>query len=64
MTRKSTLFNHRVRKGIGYFNSIGKLTRLDTWVYNRGDDGNMSKDNFEKNNNSLLVELESFFNQA
>jgi hypothetical protein len=61
MTRGSTLFSHRVREGIGYFNSTGKLTRLDSWVYNRGDDGNMSKDNFEKKYNSLLVELGSFF---
>lgn len=61
VSTKSSLFKHNVREAIAYFNSEGKLLRLDSWIYNRGDDGNMSEEKFEKYYNDMLEELSAFF---
>ena len=61
VSKKSTLFDHKVREAIAYFNTEGKLLRLDSWVYNRGDDGVISQEKFEALYNGLLKQLTEFF---
>ncbi len=61
VSKSSSLFNHKVRESIAYFKGDGKLLRLDAWIYNRGDDGNMSQEKFEKLYEGLLAELTASF---
>jgi hypothetical protein len=57
----SKLFDHPIRESIAYFSAEGKLVRLDAWYYNRGDDGDMSEENFEAKYEGILFELEKYF---
>ena len=61
ISKKSLLFNHKIREAIVYFSAQGKLTRMDAWIYNRGDDGNMAKKQFETKYEALLDELTKYF---
>ncbi|MCM8527286.1 MAG: C39 family peptidase [Lentisphaeraceae bacterium] len=61
MSTTSKLFEYRIREAIAYFDSEGELKRLDSWIYNRGDDGNMPQEKFEAFYEKLLVELENYY---
>ncbi len=61
MSTSSALFKHKVRESIAYFNADGKFLRLDAWIYNRGDDGSKSEEEFEKYYNEILEELNTHF---
>ena len=61
MSRKSSLFDYKVRESIAYFNAEGEFQRLDAWIYNRGDDGNMSQEKFEALYEKLLGQLTDYF---
>ena len=61
MSKSSTLFEHKIRESIAYFSAKGRLKRLDAWIYNRGDDGDMTKKEFEKKYKKLIGELSTYF---
>ena len=61
ISKNSFLFKRKVREAIAYFNADGKLTRLDSWVYNRGDDGDMVQVKFEAEYEKLIAELTEYF---
>ena len=62
VSKTSKLFEHKVREAIAYFNPEGKLLRLDSWIYNRGDDGPMAQKEFEEKYEGILEELSAYFN--
>jgi hypothetical protein len=61
ISKSSVLFKHKVRESIAYFSAKGKLTRLDAWVYNRGDDGDLSQQKYELFYRELIKDLEDYF---
>ncbi|MCM8529995.1 MAG: C39 family peptidase [Lentisphaeraceae bacterium] len=63
ISNSSMLLDYKVREAIAYFNADGKLTRLDSWVYNRGDDGPMNKEKFELTYETLIKELGESFDE-
>ncbi|MCM8539562.1 MAG: C39 family peptidase [Lentisphaeraceae bacterium] len=61
MSTSSKLFEYRIREAIAYFDSEGEIKRLDSWIYNRGDDGQMSQEKFEAYYEKILTELEAYY---
>ncbi len=61
MSTSSSLFNHKVRESIAYFSADGKFLRLDAWIYNRGDDGEKTEEEFNKYYNGIIQELSTHF---
>ena len=61
ISKKSTFLEHKVGESIAYFSATGKFRRLDAWLYNKGDDGPILKDDFKEKYMSLLSELSKYF---
>lgn len=61
MSRSSKLFEYKIKEAIAYFDAEGEIKRLDSWIYNRGDDGDMSQEKFEAFYEKLLVELQAYY---
>jgi len=61
VSKSSSLFDYKVLEAIAYFNTEEKLLRLDSWVYNRGDQGVISQEKFEKMYEDLLSKLTEYF---
>ncbi len=61
ISKSSSLFDYKVLEAIAYFNTENKLLRLDSWVYNRGDQGVVSQEKFESMYEDLLKQLTEYF---
>lgn len=61
MSRKSSLFDYRIREAIAYFNAEGEFQRLDSWIYNRGSDGEMKQEKFEAYYEKILQQLTEYY---
>jgi len=57
VSKSSILFESKARESIAYFNAEGKLVRLDAWLYNRGDDGEMPQKKFEAFYAKVIADL-------
>ncbi|NQZ60202.1 MAG: hypothetical protein HRT88_22355 [Lentisphaeraceae bacterium] len=61
ISKKSNFLEHKVGESIAYFSATGKFRRLDAWLYNKVDDGPISKNDIKKKYMSLLGELSKWF---
>lgn len=61
ISKSSSVMGYNAYESLAYFTAKGKLVRLDSWIYNKGDQGEKSSDEFEKMYKDLLNKLSTYF---
>ncbi|WDE98706.1 C39 family peptidase [Lentisphaera profundi] len=61
ISKNSSVVGFSAYESLAYFTATGKLVRLDSWLYNKGDQDTMSVDAFEKMYLEVLKKLSSYF---
>ena len=61
ISRQSKLVGIQAYEALAYFSAKGKLVRLDSWLYNRGEQGQIAFERFENINTKISVQLNNIF---